>query len=202
MSEKNAGQPAADDKAGGEPVAWSSFHDTTVAKLRWVENVFSKIEPRYPFDYASHSRAMNDLANAIARLSSPAYTHPQPQAEVVSPDKAKNFYLAVCNFLVWIGREGTVHADDPIIDQLSNALHDIDGGVFKDSLKWPQAEVPDGWDDWEEKALTLGMDYAEAGLGMPQWEIFRDHIRSARAMLAAAPKPQEDLPAILKKQAS
>ena len=72
----------------------------------------------------------------------PLYTHPQSQAEAVSPDKAQNFYLAVCNFLVWIGREGIVHADDPIIYQLSNALHDIDGGVFKDSLKWPQDDLP------------------------------------------------------------
>lgn len=118
----------ADDKDGEEPVAFA------VPTSHAAQDGSMEDGPEY-LEWA------DEASDYEKRIGTKLYTHPQPQAEAVSPDKAQNFYLAVCNFLVWIGREGIVHADDPIIDQLSNALHDIDGGVFKDSLKWPQAEV-------------------------------------------------------------
>lgn len=53
----------------------------------------------------------------------------------------------------------------------------------------PPAGVPYGWDEWERKTFDLAIEYAKAGVGMPQWEVLRDHVRSARTMLSAALQP-------------
>lgn len=56
-------------------------------------------------------------------------------------DKYESLYLAINNLLVLIGRNGSVNADSPSVEYVSDCLYDIDEGVFNETLFAPQAAV-------------------------------------------------------------
>jgi len=46
-------------------------------------------------------------------------------------EKVKGFYVAANNLLSKLCADGEIEADDNLVDELTNALHEIDDGVFE-----------------------------------------------------------------------
>lgn len=73
LREKNAGQPAADDKAGGEPVWWVVVDEAGLPE-------FITIDRQMAQDHINDALQEHDCIEAAQWTVRPVYTRPQPQA--------------------------------------------------------------------------------------------------------------------------
>lgn len=160
-------QPAADDKAGGEPVAKIRITEFGSANNR---KKAAHVDTLIPIDQ------FNSLPDGAL-----LYTHPQPQAEVRVPDGYVLVKLGFGKVEVASGN----HEGVPALIFGKNGT-----GIIG------EATQPDRMHAEGETLACVTFENAES------LEVVQHHINEVRDMLAAAPKPQDDLPAILKKQAS